>query len=103
MTATMINVQEGGIIRHLKRGSEYEVVGFDVEDVLDMIDGRAVERYFGGGDVRFKVHQQVSAARSKGRFIVVYYRALVSKPGEPWMFMRPLNEFTTDRFEEVAE
>ena len=103
----------GDIIRHNKRGSEYEVVGKIHELVLNLVDGQELLlSTTDGGDwslrernypyeIRLPVRYQTSLPRESAWVDVVLYRALVSKKGEPWLFARPLSEFTEDRFTKV--
>lgn len=98
----MIDLKIGDVIRHLKRGSSYEVLGHGVENAIDLLDGRMVKRHLTNGII-LPVMQQVTSHLHAGSVGVIYYRALVSKPGEPWLFMRPVSEFTSDRFEKVPQ
>ena len=98
-----LKLQVGSIIRHLKRGSIYEVMGYAHDNAMDIKDGRTVTRFIKGYDVALPVAQQRSGKLHPGLCLTVYYRALVSSPGEPWLFQRPINEFTPDRFELVVE
>lgn len=98
----MTDLKIGDIIRHLKRGSSYEVLGYGVENAIDLLDDRTVKRHLSNGII-LPVMQQVTSRLHAGGVGVIYYRALVSKPGEPWLFMRPVSEFTPDRFEKVSQ
>ena len=102
----------GDIIRHNKRGSEYEVVGITLHRPYE--DNRKLYLTLGilandepswdispydhpGADFRFIVHFQKSSDAPPVVDIVIY-RALEPKRGEPWLFARPAHEFTEDRF-----
>ena len=98
-----LDLKAGDIIRHLKRGSVYEVVGHSVWHAYDLRDNKDITRYLARDQgLAMQVRMQESGRLPNAPVGVIYYRALVSKPGEPWLFMRPLVEFTTDRFEKVT-
>ena len=103
----------GDIIRHNKRGSEYEVIGEIHELVLELSDGQELflsatdvggwglmERNY-SYEVRLPIIYQTSLPRESSWADIVIYRALEPKKGEPWLFARPLHEFTEDRFTKV--
>ena len=116
----MIDLKIGDIIRHLKRGSSYEVLGIWDDTPWDWTDG--ADFYLNGflapdgesawhlnsvpsGEQGFalKVRLQVGDKPVQPFVNIVLYRALESKRGEPWLFARPLPEFTPDRFEKVSQ
>ena len=97
---TRLDLKIGDTIRHLKRGSEYEVLGFEQRNSMDVRDGKAIKMRL-CHDSAVPALMQNSTPLHAGVALMVVYRALVSKPGEPWLFMRPVSEFTTDRFTKV--
>ena len=107
----------GDVIRHNKRGSEYEVMGIWEDTPWDWNDGQ--DYYLSGWDVgetfwhlcseqrgdeafSLKVRLQISTPSVQPFVKVIIYRALEPKRGEPWLFARPLHEFTEDRFTKVS-
>lgn len=96
--SNLITLREGLLIQHIKRGTAYELLGKDWVSPDSMTDDRTVKLWVSNSNLRLPVLQQVTAPTRAGWFWAWYYRALASHPGQPWLFMRPLTEFTEDRF-----
>lgn len=98
----ILRLEPGDIIQHLKRGSEYEVMGYCPQHPFDLVDGRRYNVRIDNFGCKMPALIQRS---TKGKLPVpcmtILYRALEPKKGEPWLFIRPVSEFTTDRFTKV--
>lgn len=96
-------LEPGDHVRHIKRGSIYEIMGSQVMHPYDVRDGAAFNLFVKFTDIRLPVLMQVSD-RIKGDSLVhmLVYRTVEPKAGDPWLFMRPIPEFNSGRFWKVT-
>lgn len=96
----ILRLEPGDIIRHLKRGSEYEVMGYGPQHPCDLVDGRRYNLRIDSYGCKIPALIQRSTKTGLPMpCMTILYRALEPKKGDPWLFIRPVSEFTTDRFE----
>ena len=105
MTADLnvLNLNPGDLIRHIKRGSIYEVMGFNPEHPADLIDNRLRPVWIKRWDGKIMAMVQRNTRDLPDPCMTILYRSVEPKIGDPWMFIRPVSEFTSDRFERVAQ
>lgn len=94
-----LNLNPGDIIRHIKRGSLYEVLGFCPQNPMDLRDNKTRPVWIKFYDARLTALVQRNTSKLPTPTMTVLYRAVEPKRGDPWLFIRPISEFTTDRFE----
>lgn len=108
----------GDLLQHKKKGSEYEVMGLIKLNLYGKYDEQEVYicSHHGQNNFYWEISQKPITKSSYFVFPVmlqfdiknpspyeevpmVLYRSLSPKSREPWMFLRPVKEFTVDRFE----
>ena len=95
----ILRLNPGDLIRHIKRGSVYEVMGYNHAHPDALIDNRSLPVWIKWWDGKIMAMVQRNTRNLPNPCMTILYRAVEPKIGDPWMFIRPVSEFTSDRFE----